>query len=491
LKKKIYLLCAVPFILALVTIAVILFLPPRFEYELRPVVTVTGRGVGAGAFLYESELMADVIAYFYAEVDFTLPGRQEVTLTLQRGTRETQAEGVLYILEPLEYLIVELGEGVAIDTQGINLDPLYFVANAHEIPPELLDVWYVPLSSFRGTFPVGNHRVFLAVGQTSFYSELRVVDTTPPTATTRDITLEMGREITADDVVVEMFDHSPITSVTVVQPDIFMPGEHVVEIILTDAFENAATYTAVVTLLPNEIPPVFHGVQDIKVAQGEPIRFRAGVTAEDAFGRPIVFDIDASQVNIYERGIYRATFTATDAWGLSASVTVDVHILSIDPAAVNEMADNLLAQILREGMTQVQQARTILHWLGDNISYAAAVGLDSVYEAAHQGMIHRRGNCFIFYGLAEVMLTRAGIPNQRIERTPYTPNPTHHRWNLINPDGLGWHHFDATSNRVLSREDRFMFTNSQAEAHTRRVARGGGMVDFYTFIPDLHPEIVE
>jgi len=492
--KNIYRLCIVVFLLVCGVVVTALLWPPKFEYELRPVVTVAGYSVNANAFLAETEYMAGVSAYHLGEASFPapeMPGRHNIPITLWRDSKFLEVTAVLYILQPVESLSVEWGSGTAFGSSGLNVDLRNFVANASEIPRGLLDLSHINFSSFRGELPVGEHIITLSVVGfgVSFDTVLKVVDTTPPTIVTRDVTMQMGREITTDDLVVSVFDLSPIESLEIVaQPDIFTPGEHITEVRATDIHGNAAIYPAVVTLLPNTVPPVFYGVRDIKVMLGEPIRFRAGVSAEDAFGRSVPFEIDASHINIHELGIFPATYTATDAWGLETYVTVNVHILNVDPEAVIEMVDDLLPQILRGATTQVEQARAIHNWIGDNISFAAAVGMDSAYEAAYHGLLHRQGNCFVFYGLSELLLTRAGIPNIRIDRIPETTNPTRHRWNLINPDGLGWYHFDATSNRILTRNERFMFTNSQAAEYTQRFAQQG-VVDFYTFNPALYPMI--
>ena len=127
----------------------------------------------------------------------------------------------------------------------------------------------------------------------------------------------------------------------------------------------------------------------------------------------------------------------------------------------------------------------------NNISFSNNVSHDETYEAAHLAMIHRHGNCFVFYGLTSVLLDRAGIPNRRIERTAYTRNPNRHRWNLFNPDGLGWFHMDTTPSLAIPRNNRFMFTTERAAELTQHVRNVHGTVDFFTFDIKRHPELFE
>jgi len=88
------------------------------------------------------------------------------------------------------------------------------------------------------------------------------------------------------------------------------------------------------------------------------------------------------------------------------------------------------------------------------------------------------------------MFTRAGIPNMLIERIPGTP--TAHRWNLINPDDLGWHHYDSFPVRLGMGIQMAFFTDTQAAEFTEQIA---GFTDrpvenYYTYDPLLYPEIV-
>jgi len=128
------------------------------------------------------------------------------------------------------------------------------------------------------------------------------------------------------------------------------------------------------------------------------------------------------------------------------------------------------------------------------MTYAAVRGgPESAYEGAFIALTERRGNCFIYYSIGEIMLTRAGIPNMRIERI-YTPGvATTHVWSLVNPDDLGWHHFDSNPIRdnLAFRPQMYMFTDSQARDWARQLAAVGSSLNYFTFDPELFPEVVQ
>jgi transglutaminase-like putative cysteine protease len=482
-KLFFYPVYAVLFLMA-AGIGAVIFLstrPPGFEYVLRPAVTVVGHRIDANAFLPDYEHMLGTTIAFSRPVNFSVPGRQSVRVTLRRGDGKMRGRAVLYIAEPLASLRVEKGESLPIQ-------PSDFIANLMAIRSAPLDIRFISDIPDTGELPTGRSRVLLTINGVPFYSSFHVADTTPPTVYTRSAALPLGREISPEDVILSVFDHSPIITKKILNPpDIFTPGTYAVEILVEDYYGNYTIATANITLLPNTTPPTIYGVRDITTALGEPVRFREGVTAEDAFGNGIPFEVDAGLVNINRLGTYPITYTATDHWGLTATATANVYVLSVNPLAVYEMVDGILGRILTNGMTQAQQAKAIFDWVTGNVTYAAAIRMESAHEAAFHGLIHRRGNCFVFYGLSEVMLTRTGIPNRRIDRIPGTP--TAHRWNLINPDDMGWHHFDTTPFRLPV--NLFMFTDSQAREFTRRMGVEHNFWNFFVFDPDLYPEIVQ
>jgi len=380
-------------------------------------------------------------------------------------------------IEPVDYVLVELGEPT-------NLQPIDFVANRHmfadsEYGQILSDINYLASSG------VGMHSVFVLVNEQTFTSYINVVDTMPPVAVTTDLTIVPGTELFPEDFFVSITDSSPITNISFLNAiDILASGDHIVAIHTEDAFGNQSVHMANLTILPNQIPPVIRGARDLEVMIGNPAMFRLGVGAFDAFGREIDLNI-FSRVDLGEIGTYSLTFSAEDAWGLTVEETVNVQVIDVDPEWVYERVDYIFESIMNEGMTQVEMARAIFDWVDENVRFAVGIDSTSVYENARQALLQRQGNCFVFYSLSSVMLTRAGVPNMRINRIPDAP--TWHTWNLINPDDLGWHHFDASPS-ILGL-NRFMFTSGEAAENTRRLFETG-RIDFFTYDPTLYPEIV-
>lgn len=311
-----------------------------------------------------------------------------------------------------------------------------------------------------------------------------------PTATVLSLTVHMGATVFADDFVFNPSLDPPVEMVTFgTEPDLMTSGVQTLEIILHCPEGRTASYEATLTVMRNEIPPTIHGTRNIEVTVGSNILLRSGVTAYDAFGRELDFTVDSGSLNLDVSGVYHVTYFVQDSCGNMATEEIRVYVLEVDIDWIYDRVDVIFRDIMRADMTQVQQARAIFDWVGANISYAAAIGRNTVYEGANQALRNRQGNCFIFFAISEVMLTRAGIENMRISRMPGTTNPTNHVWNLINPDGLGWHHFDTTPIRG-NPVDRFLFTNSQAIEFTETILRLNQASNYYTFDETLYPEIV-
>ena len=154
-------------------------------------------------------------------------------------------------------------------------------------------------------------------------------------------------------------------------------------------------------------------------------------------------EVDSSGVNVDKRGTYNVTYIATDAAGNVSKKTTSVKIVSAKITAateetVNEMADNILADIITDGMSQLQKARAVFDWVVNNITYSETAGIDDVLSAAYKGMYYHVGDCTVKQKTAEVMLNRLGIKNMEIEKIRDTRG---HYWLLIDV-GEGWYHYD-------------------------------------------------
>jgi hypothetical protein len=329
----------------------------------------------------------------------------------------------------------------------------------------------------------------VAGGLFGLYSFIR--NTTAPTVHTVNYTINIGDTVSPEDFITVIYSDFEIISIAFVEaPDTSMPSDQNVQIRVTDDRDNVAIANATLHITLNTTPPVITGTQPIISRLGNPIVYRTGVTARDDFGRALELHVDSSNVDPYTEGEYSVIFYAIDLTGQRTEVRELVQILDVDVDYVHGHIDATLSDILVDGMTQLGQVLAIHSWVIDNISYAASTtDPSSVYADAYRALRDRQGNCYNFYAISELLLTRAGIENMPINRIPGTA--TRHRWSLVNPDGLGWHHFDTTPTRLGLGAETAFFTDQQAREFTERFVEFNGTEDFYTYDPGLYPEIVQ
>ena len=231
---------------------------------------------------------------------------------------------------------------------------------------------------------------------------------------------------------------------------------------------------------PDTEPPVISGDVDKIVVVGGTVAYRKGITVTDNHDASVELSVDSSQVNLGEIGEYEVVYTATDLSGNTATANGMVHVIGVDPDEVYAMADEVLESILAEEMTTQEVVRAIYLWVRNHVGYVNIGSKDDVLTNAYNAFTAKKGDCYTFYAVSELLLTRADIENIAIKREGGTAQ---HFWNLVNI-GEGWYHFDSCPYREAF--DGCMFTETQAEQYTKQ-RRG----NYYVYDKDLYPEVVQ
>ena len=103
---------------------------------------------------------------------------------------------------------------------------------------------------------------------------------------------------------------------------------------------------------------------------------------------------------------------------------------------VYQRVDEILAQIITQGMNDEAKEKAIHDWIVLNVQYDTSLVEHSAYAALSQGKTVCQGYTL----LADRMLSEAGILTQTVIGTG---NGVDHTWNLVYLCG-NWYHFDAT-----------------------------------------------
>lgn len=165
----------------------------------------------------------------------------------------------------------------------------------------------------------------------------------------------------------------------------------------------------------------------------------------------------------------------TTAWSMSGQKN-----LSFTDEELEGLAADVLGGIVRDGMTQLEQARAVFDYVHDHIAYTGQSDKSDWKSGAYTGLTTGKGDCFTYYAVSRALLTALGIDNLTVERTG---GETQHYWNLVNCGG-GWYHFDACPrSSKLPPFRSFMFTDRQAADFTAAAGR-----NYYDFDGSLLPE---
>jgi transglutaminase-like putative cysteine protease len=158
--------------------------------------------------------------------------------------------------------------------------------------------------------------------------------------------------------------------------------------------------------------------------------------------------------------------------------------MSAEMQTVYTRADEILGRIVSDNMTIREKAYAIYRWVRYNIRYASAPEEYDTIQGAYDGLRRGAGDCFTFYAISEVLLTRAEIPNMRIQRIPEAD--VHHFWNLVDL-GEGWYHFDSCPPFVPV--NGFMFTDSKSREYT--IIQRPYRLHYYDYVKADYPQVVE
>lgn len=164
------------------------------------------------------------------------------------------------------------------------------------------------------------------------------------------------------------------------------------------------------------------------------------VSASDNRDGHVGIKVDTSQINWEKDGIYKIKYTAADKAGNQASAWAKIQVFVAGTA--EQIADSALASITKKNWTDEKKCRAIYQYVQRRCSYVGTGSHSNWRAAAVKGLRYQSGDCFTFYSMAKLLLTRAGIPNITVTRYP-SYSGYRHWWNLVRLKN-GWYHYDTT-----------------------------------------------
>lgn len=430
------------------------------------VMALKGEEVQATAFVTNVSDATTVQAEFVSKPDTNIPGEQEVTIRLKDSSNNiSELTAMLTVLDVKSSIQVEAGS-------EMDITPEDFLDNDNYDISFVTDIKSLDISK------PATHQIQILVDGRTLNSNIETVDTTPPSAASVNQTIWKDETIEPISFVKEVKDVSGVQFTYLNQPDYSKLGDQEVTIVMTDTYGNRSELQAVLTVKDDIQPPVFSGVRDKTVYEGEGVAYKKGVSVTDNRDKDVKFQVDSSQVNLSEPGVYEVKYSATDSAGNKANMTSTVTVLEfvISDDMLNQVADEILADIVNDTMTKKEKAWAIYEYVRGHIAYTGESDKSDWKKEAYRGVKNAVGDCFTYFSVAKMLLTRVGIDNMDVTRVG---GRTRHYWHLINC-GDGWYHFDACPNK--DKMQSFMLTDQQIADYTAK--RGN---NYYTFDKSLYP----
>lgn len=165
------------------------------------------------------------------------------------------------------------------------------------------------------------------------------------------------------------------------------------------------------------------------------------VRAKDDRGGKVKLTVDTGKVNFSKRGIYKIIYRAEDQAGNSSKATAKIQVRI--PKKADLIADEVLQDIIEDSWSDIKKARAIYNYTREHISYVGYSNKTNWEKEAVNGIRYGKGDCFTYYAVARILLTRAGIPNLEVTRVR---GEGHHWWSMVYVKG-GWYHYDCGPRR--------------------------------------------
>ena len=337
------------------------------------------------------------------------------------------------------------------------------------------DSGFDPASLAPGTYEVALHGKY-----STPRVSLTMVDTVAPALTTQPVTAYIGHTLEPQQFVSELSDATEVVLSFKAEPDTAKAGKLSVTVVAVDAGGNKSESTTTATIIADTTAPQIYGVNTIYAQQNGTVSYRSGVSAYDNADGNVTVKIDASGVDVSKVGKYTVIYTATDKAGNTAMQKATVYVTGANEASLTLYADEILAAILTPGMNDTQKASAIYNWCVAHLRYSTSTShlMGKYIEAAYSGFTTHIGNCYTYYAVASVLLTRAGIENIEIQRN--NPNAPHY-WNLVKING-NWYHLDTCPKWKSHPIKAFLLTDWQVKQYSLYEVEG-----YYSFDASLYP----
>ena len=232
------------------------------------------------------------------------------------------------------------------------------------------------------------------------------------------------------------------------------------------------------------LPPVFEGIHDIEVLQGDGIVYRDGVRAVDVHDGEVTFVVDASNVNKDVPGVYTVTYRAVDAAGNEGvgTATVTVKVREVTYEQLWAVVDPLIEARGFRSLSLEELCTDLYYYIKGRMSYVSDSDKTDWVAEAYRGLTERNGDCFTYYAVARAFFERLDVSVLTVQRAEGFP--TTHYWLLVNTgteESPAWYHWDVCPHPMEYPLTSILLTDEELLAYNSKMA------DYYTFDQEKYP----
>lgn len=189
--------------------------------------------------------------------------------------------------------------------------------------------------------------------------------------------------------------------------------------------------------------------------------FAKYVSAVDDRDGNVEIRVDTSQINWAKNGSYKVIYRAVDRAGNKATAWAKVQVIVSGTA--EHIADQVLRSVVKKNWTDEKKARAIYRYIRGHCAYVGTAPHTDWRGVAVKGLRYHSGDCYTYYAITRLLLSRAGIPNITVTRYPIYGG-RRHWWNMAYVRG-GWYHFDTTP-RLRKKADFCLLTDAQMRSYS-------------------------
>lgn len=161
------------------------------------------------------------------------------------------------------------------------------------------------------------------------------------------------------------------------------------------------------------------------------------VRAMDDKDSEVELTVDTDKVNFDKKGTCQITYIAEDKAGNITRKKAKIAVRVNDE--YDRLADKVLSSIIKKKWSDTKKAVAIYNYIRRHLRYVHGYDHSDWERAAKNGIRYGRGDCFVYFSVASLLLSRAGIPNIRVTRVRGRGK---YWWNMVYVQG-GFYHYDC------------------------------------------------